>query len=159
MLNSRYCTLSFILAQKPRPSWECCLGCPLVLAHVKHTAISVQTLLSPTGTWPTKGSWPRCTQNPPKSCIEAAIVKIRLGQLSSQTALKWNNDWLSAAVQTTVDWEMGQGERRQGRWWLLSPPRLADPITNWLSMTELTLLSYSEGKRKISRAKRLQHRV
>lgn len=51
----------------------------------------------------------------------------------------------------------GMGERRQGRWWLFSSPRLAGPIADRLNMTELTLLSYSEGKRKINGGKRLQH--
>jgi hypothetical protein len=39
----------------------------------------------------------------------------KTGTAELPTALKWNNDWLSAAVQTTGDWEMGQGgaEARQ----------------------------------------------
>lgn len=49
------------------------------------------------------------------------------------------------------------GEWRQGRWWLLSSPRLAGPITDRLNMTELTPLSYSEEKRKINGGKRLQY--
>ena len=51
------------------------------------------------------------------------------------------------------------GKQRQGRWWLLSSPRLAGPISDWLNMTELTLLSYSEGERKLNGVKRLQHQL
>lgn len=75
-----------------------------------------------------------------------------------KAALGRNNDRLPAAVQTTGDQARGWGEQRRGRWWLLSSPRLAGPITNCFNMTELTLLpSYSEAKRKINRVKRLQH--
>lgn len=54
---------------------------------------------------------------------------------------------------------MGWGEQRQGRWWLLSSPRLAEPISDWLNMTELTLLFSSEGKRKLNGVKRLQYQL
>lgn len=53
----------------------------------------------------------------------------------------------------------GVGEWRQCRWWLLSSPRLAGPITDRFNVTELTLLSYSEVKRKINGVERLQHRL
>lgn len=32
---------------------------------------------------PLRESWPRCTENPPESSIQTAIVMLRLGQLSS----------------------------------------------------------------------------
>ena len=52
-----------------------------------------------------------------------------------------------------------EGGQKQGRWWLLSFPRLAGPITDWLNMTELALFSYSEGRRKLNGVKRLQHQL
>lgn len=62
------------------------------------------------------------------------------------------------AVGSCADnWRAGNGlgEQRQGRWCLLSLPCLAESITDWLNMTELTLLSCSEGKRKNNGIKRL----
>ena len=106
---------------------------------------------------PCQRSWPRCRGNPPRSFIQAAIVPLRLGRLSSHGGCGREQWPAAAAVQTTGDRAVGLGERRQGRWWLLSSPRLAGPTTNCFNMTELTLLSYSEGKRKINGVKRLQH--
>lgn len=93
-------------------------------------------------------SQPRCRENPPRSIIQTAIVLLRLGWLSSQGS-SGVEQW-PAASSCADNWGQGNGmgEWRQGRWWLLSSPRLAGPITDRLNMTELTLLSYSEGERK-----------
>lgn len=162
MPNSHYQThfFSFVFAQKSLPPLECCLGSPFPgTGHTHKQAISPQTLLRLTGTQPSEGVMAKVHRKPTREQHSNWNCDAEAGTAELPTALKWNNVWLSAAVQTTGDGEVGQGELRQGRWWLLSPPRLADPITEWLNMTELTLPSYSEGRRKISRAKRLQHRV
>lgn len=116
-----------------------------------------QCLLGLTGNSLSRGHGQSIEETHPEASFKLQLCCWGWDGWAPKAALEWNNDSLLAAVQTTGDQEMRWGEQRQGRWWLLSSPRLAGPITDWLNMTELTLLSYSEGKRKINRVKRFQH--
>lgn len=107
---------------------------------------------------PYKRSWLRCRGSPPRSIIQTAIVLLRLGWLRSQGSSGVEQWPVAGSCADNWRWGNGVGEWRQGRWWLLSSPRLAGPITDRLNVTELTLLSYSEGKRK-SQWHRLQHKL
>lgn len=122
---------SFVFAQKALPPSECCLGTPFPgTGHTHIQAISPQTLLRLKGVRsPPGGSWPRCTENPSESRIQTAIVMLRLGQLSAPQLWSGTMTGCQQLCRQLETGKWGKGELRQGRWWLLSPPRLADPIT------------------------------
>ena len=142
---------SFVFAS---PSLECQGFAP---PRPKHMAGMNHHICKDPGQQPCQRSWARCRGNPPRGFVQSAIVLPRLGWLGSQGGSEMEQ-W-PAASSCADDWAAGggAGEQRPGRWWLLSSPRLAGPITARFSMTELTPLSFSEGERKIHRVKRLQH--
>lgn len=66
-------------------------------------------------------------RKPTRSLLPLVVVPLRMGWLGSHG---------SPGHRTR-----GREAGRQGRWWLLSSPRLAGPITDWFNMTGRTLLS------------------
>lgn len=128
-------------------------GSALVLAHVKYSSHFLSDCTQTYRHTAYQGVMPKVRRQPTQELHSKGNRDAKPGpaELDSSEVEQW------LAVSSCADnWRLGNGtgEPRQCRWRLLSPPRLADPITDRLNMTELTLLPYSEGKRKISRAKR-----
>lgn len=114
------------------PGPSTCKPCPLGLAALQEVMAKVQS---------------EPMQELPSKC-SCAAAEAGTAALPRQL---WGRT-MTGCSSCADNW---RGEQRQGRWWLLSSPRLAGSISDWLNMTELTLLSYSEGKRKPNRVKRL----
>lgn len=113
---------------------------------------------------PCKRSWPRCRAKPMQSSMQELPSKCNCAAAETGMAELPRQLWgrtMTSCSSCADNWRPGMewGEQRKGRWWLLSSPRLAGPISDWLNMTELTLLSYSEGKRKLNGVKRLQYQL